>query len=68
MADENPKIFANRRRRMPGGYGKQDIYGNAGERYRIKVQQTPVPESNWILATGFWNDDGVWDDTKVWID
>lgn len=22
----------------------------------------------WILATGFWNDDGVWDDTAVWID
>ena len=24
--------------------------------------------SNWILATGFWDDDGVWDDDAVWID
>lgn len=22
----------------------------------------------WVLATGFWNDDGVWDDAAVWID
>ena len=27
-----------------------------------------VTPSNWILATGFWNDSGVWDDTKLWID
>lgn len=24
--------------------------------------------SNWILATGFWNDSGVWDDNSTWID
>ena len=24
--------------------------------------------SNWILATGFWNDSGVWDDSSFWID
>jgi hypothetical protein len=23
---------------------------------------------NWILATGFWNDDAVWIDTDFWID
>jgi hypothetical protein len=23
---------------------------------------------NWILATGFWNDDALWIDTKTWID
>lgn len=23
---------------------------------------------NWILATGFWNDDALWIDTKLWID
>ena len=22
----------------------------------------------WILATGFWNDDGVWDDNDFWND
>jgi hypothetical protein len=24
--------------------------------------------SNWILATGFWNDEGVWVDNDFWID
>jgi len=24
--------------------------------------------SNWILATGLWNDSKVWDDSKFWID
>lgn len=23
---------------------------------------------NWILATGFWNDDALWIDTKTWVD
>lgn len=22
----------------------------------------------WLLATGFWNDNGVWDDASTWID
>jgi len=26
------------------------------------------PPSNWILATGFWNDNGEWIDTEPWID
>ena len=25
-------------------------------------------ESNWILATSDWLDDGIWDDDAVWID
>lgn len=24
--------------------------------------------SNWILATGLWDDNGFWDDNAVWID
>lgn len=24
--------------------------------------------SNWILATGLWNDNGFWDDNALWID
>lgn len=24
--------------------------------------------SNWILATGLWNDGGVWDDNATWHD
>ena len=23
---------------------------------------------NWILSTGFWDDNGVWDDAANWID
>lgn len=24
--------------------------------------------SDWILATGFWDDSAHWDDSEVWID
>lgn len=24
--------------------------------------------NNWILLTGYWNDQGIWIDTDVWID
>jgi len=24
--------------------------------------------TDWILNTGFWNDNGIWDDTSNWID
>ena len=27
-----------------------------------------TPASNWILATGAWNDAGVWDDAETWND
>lgn len=23
---------------------------------------------NWILSTGFWNDNAIWNDSKTWID
>jgi len=29
---------------------------------------TGPPISNWILATGIWNDAGIWDDEAVWND
>lgn len=25
-------------------------------------------KDNWILETGFWNDNAIWIDTKTWID
>ncbi len=28
----------------------------------------PEPDSDWILATGKWNDDGYWRDDEYWID
>ena len=34
--------------------------------HQLKVYAAAV--SNWILATGAWNDSGVWDDTAVWND
>ena len=34
----------------------------------ITLDTNPSPPSNWILATGVWNDNGVWDDNAVWID
>ena len=27
-----------------------------------------VISSNWLLATGYWNDNGIWDDTAKWVD
>lgn len=27
-----------------------------------------APASNWILATGLWDDSKVWDDTATWRD
>jgi len=31
---------------------------------RVYYPQSPV----WLLATGYWNDEGFWDDLAVWID
>ena len=28
----------------------------------------PVVDSNWLLSSGYWNDNGVWDDTQNWND
>lgn len=27
-----------------------------------------VEQSNWLLADGTWNDNGVWDDTQNWTE
>lgn len=27
-----------------------------------------VSSGNWILQTGFWDDNGAWKDTSEWID
>ena len=35
---------------------------------RVYNSAVSVVTSNWILATGFWNDSGVWEDTATWID
>lgn len=24
--------------------------------------------NQWLLKTGFWDDNGLWDDTAIWID
>ena len=35
---------------------------------KYPVDITPLGDSNWILATGQWNDNGKWDDNATWID
>ena len=27
-----------------------------------------IPESNWILVVGIWNDSNIWIDTELWKD
>lgn len=39
-----------------------------GSRYAYYYRGETEEESTWILATGFWDDDGLWDDTASWID
>ncbi len=34
----------------------------------IYTPTASIPISNWILATGYWDDDGEWDDDGVWND
>ena len=34
----------------------------------LKVQTGVTPPTNWLLATGIWNDGGDWVDTEFWID
>lgn len=34
----------------------------------IKFPITVTALSNWIMATGFWNDTDYWDDFSNWID
>ena len=38
--------------------------------YLLNYPEPPIPEpeSEWILATGSWNDDGIWIDTAHWYD
>lgn len=34
----------------------------------VSITLTDEPVSNWILATGSWNDQGEWDDNEQWKD
>ena len=46
------------------GIGISPIFASNAQQGTAPTPPAPV----WILATGFWNDDGVWDDNAVWID
>jgi hypothetical protein len=54
--------------------GVKKIFGISGTKKivslsgSIPIQIDTPSTSNWILTTGFWNDNGVWDDTANWID
>lgn len=39
-----------------------------GRAYGYRVAAMARAVSDWILATGFWNDAGFWRDEQVWID
>jgi phage baseplate assembly protein W len=64
--------------RSLGGDGSQvflnieGTYKSTGESIIEQIDLSKVfvktETGEWILATGFWNDDGVWDDDSFWID
>lgn len=42
---------------------------NLTEDILTKIEQVfSIIYNNWILSTGFWNDQALWFDTKTWID
>jgi hypothetical protein len=45
-----------------------NIYGKV--KFCGKITLNPIKDIiiNWILITGFWNDNNVWDDIQNWID
>jgi hypothetical protein len=47
-----------------------EVTDDVVRRYAEGTLEKPATSgnSNWILATGFWNDNGVWDDNAVWVD
>jgi hypothetical protein len=40
----------------------------AGFQIGVNPSEPTPPTSNWILTSGFWNDEGLWIDEEVWID
>ena len=47
------------------------IYDNGAEITKIEDQISSAVgtlPNLWILATGYWNDQGIWIDTSLWID
>ncbi len=48
------------------GMFETDRYYRNVLQFTFEVYEVSV--SNWILATGNWNDSGLWIDTEVWID
>ncbi len=47
------------------GGGRRRFYANPTTR---GVYGSDYASDPWILATGYWNDDGVWDDNATWKD
>lgn len=44
-----------------------DYFKSKKIQFATAVQELFVP-SDWILATGIWNDNGFWRDNALWID
>jgi hypothetical protein len=61
----------------PVRFGQSDINNNVSAHYNINITNSiliPAEKkvkyipSVWILATNFWNDNGIWIDSETWND
>lgn len=60
-ASENPRPYTGDNHVLPKYRSKCDSCVQLPD-------STPRPESDWILAEGFWDDDGFWHDDEFWED
>lgn len=62
------KLISGCRIKVNSATARVTLQGECVKNKILFVNPIIPPVDNWILATGFWNDNGVWDDTKFWID
>jgi hypothetical protein len=60
-----PQKDINAIKKLPA---KTSVRINISERLNGESIEGPSPSQNWILQTGYWDDNGVWIDTSNWID
>jgi len=60
-----PQKDINTIKKLPA---KTSVRINISERLNGESIEGPSPSQNWILQTGYWDDNGVWVDTSNWID
>lgn len=67
---ENPLNFTYKLTTGKSGADAQGFEMKFGGDGRIRIYKGSKDVSNvdWILSTGFWNDNNIWIDTALWID